>query len=255
MIPIKTPDEIKVMTEGGMKLTKIRDTLIKKIQAGVKPLHLDILAKKLISEAGGSPSFMTVAGYKWATCFSINEGVVHGIPGEDPLKEGDVVGLDIGLLYKGLHTDTSETKFLNNQEPITKNQIKTEKFLNTGKLALEKAIKQVQPGNRIGHISQAIQTTVEGAGYNVVHALVGHGVGRQLHEPPQIPGLVTKPIEKTPILKPGMVLAIEVIYNMGKGEIVYKNKDGWTLVTKDGSISGLFEHTVLVSAKGPVILT
>lgn len=265
MNQVKSPSELKKMREGGKKLGAIRDQLLEKIAPGVTPLEIEKLAQLLIRKAGGTPSFMIVNGYKWATCISVNDGVVHGIPTKVPFSSGDVVGIDVGLLYQGLHTDTSWTILVQNQnshpkdgQPLAeklKNQNEIEKFVKSGEIALKKAIDQAKPGNRVGHISQAIAETVEGAGYSVVRSLVGHGVGRVLHEPPQIPGILTQSIEKTPPLLPGMVIAIEVIYNMGRPEITYKNTDGWSLVTADGSLSGLFEHTVAITAEGPIVLT
>lgn len=250
---VKSAAELEMMAEGGKKLAKIRDHLLEELRVGAVPLQIDNLAKKLIADEGGTPSFMTVKDYQWATCININDMVVHGIPTLEPLKEGDVVGLDVGLLYKGFHTDTSWTKIV--QSSKFKVQSEVGNFLKTGEEALEKAIAQTKPGNRVGQISKAIQDTVEQAGYSVVRSLVGHGVGKALHEGPQVPGVLTRPINRTPELVPGMVLAIEVIYNMGRAEILYKNEDGWTLVTADGSISGLFEQTVEISETGPIVLT
>ncbi len=250
---IKSPKEIQIMRSGGKKLHSIRERLLQEINPGVVPLAIDELTKKLISVAGGSPSFMTVGDYKWATCISTNDGVVHGVPTDEPFQEGDVVGLDVGLLYQGFHTDTSWTKIV--QSSQLEVDSKTKNFVKTGEKALKKAISQAKFGNRIGHISCAIQDTIESAGFSVVASLVGHGVGKRLHESPQVPGLLTKPLKKTPELEIGMVLAIEVIYCLGKPELVYKNDDHWSLVTADGSLSGLFEQTVQISENGPIILT
>ena len=258
---IKSTSELQLMREGGERLAKIRDRLLEELKVRAVPLQIDNLAKKLITEADAIPSFMTVNNYQWATCININDMVVHGIPTQVPLEEGDVVGLDVGLIYKGYHTDTSWSAEVKSQSirqaQDEKSKVKSEieTFLKIGEEALNKAIKQARPGNRIGHISKAIQETVESAGYSVVRSLVGHGVGKTLHEPPQVPGILTKPLDKTPELVPGMVLAIEVIYNMGGEQIVYKNEDGWTLVTADGSISGLFEHTVEIGKNSPIVLT
>jgi methionyl aminopeptidase len=253
MSVLKKQVDIDIIIAGGKILHEIKQKLIAEIQVGKVPLHVDNLAKKLIKDAGGSPSFMTVGDYKWATCISVNDEVVHGVPDLDTFQEGDVVGLDVGMEYKGWHTDTSYSIRIKNQKSKIKDNI--DKFLDIGQLALKKAIAQARPGNRIGHISKTIQDIVEGSGYSVVKTLVGHGIGRELHEAPHIPGILTKKIEKTPLIEIGMALAIEVIYNMGRPEIVYKNDDGWTLATDDGSISGLFEETVLVTQKEPVILT
>ncbi|HCM38020.1 MAG: Methionine aminopeptidase [Candidatus Gottesmanbacteria bacterium GW2011_GWB1_43_11] len=253
MSEIKTAAELELMRTGGQKLHMIREKLLEEIKVGVEPLQIDALAKKLIQESGATPSFVTVGDYKWATCICVNDAVVHGIPTTKSLVWGDVVSLDVGLLYQGFHTDTSWTKIVRSLKLVVPSE--TEKFVKIGEIALEKAILEAKPGNRVGHISKAIQEIVEGAGYSVVKTLVGHGVGRQLHESPHIPGLLTQPLERTPELKTGMVLAIEVIYNMGGPEIVYKNDDGWTLATADGSLSGLYEQTVAVTPTGPIVLT
>lgn len=247
------------MYEGGKRLKRILETLLSHVKPGVTPLELDTLAEKLIAEAGGAPSFKTVGDYKWSTCICVNDCVVHGIPKEIPFKAGDIVGIDVGMLYQRYHTDTSWTvlvkdpvRQLPDQDP---NEIKIDKFLETGKEALEKAIKQVQPGNRVGHISQAIQRTVEGAGYSVVRELVGHGVGKKLHEDPEVPGYVKRPIEKTTLLSEGMTLAVEIIYNKGKPEVYIDEDDGWTIYSKDGTLAGLFEKTVMVTHHGVSVLT
>lgn len=253
MAHIKTTAEIEVMKQGGAMLSKIRDRLLDEVKVGVTPLEIDALAFELIKKTGGTASFLTVKDYKWATCISVNDVVVHGIPTSEPFKEGDRVGVDIGLLYEGYHTDTSWSKVIDDSQ--SGDYSKVENFLKIGEKALEKAIGQAKVGNRIGHISKAIQDTVEGAGYSVVKSLVGHGIGKKLHESPQVPGILTGKIEHTLSLQQGMVLAIEVIYNQGKPEIVYKNDDGWTLASEDGSLSGLFEDTVLITEKEPIILT
>lgn len=253
MSGIKTAAEIEIIKQGGKQLGAIRDELLAHIKAGTIPIDIDNLAKKLIKEAGGTPSFMTVNDYQWATCISVNEGVVHGVPDHRPFKDGDVVSLDVGLLYKGWHTDTSWTKLVSSSQSAVNSNI--EKFLRVGEEALKKAIEQARPGNRIGHISRVIQETVERAGYSIVKSLVGHGVGKTLHEEPQIPGFLAGDIKKTPELKVGMIIAIEVIFAQGRGVITHANNDGWTLVTKDGSLAGLFEETIWVSDQGPRVLT
>lgn len=248
MMKIKTIEDIKVMSEGGRLLGNILKALLQEAKLGVKTKDLDNLAQNLIEKIGGKPSFKTVKGYKWATCMCVNNEVVHGIP-NDVLSEGDVLCIDIGLFYKGFHTDTAWTKLIKNQKEES-----IERFLAAGKRALYKAINQVRIGNRVGHISKAIQETIEEGGYSVVKALVGHGIGKKLHEEPQIPGFLTSDIKATPQLEEGMVLAIEVIYNEGSDQVMHKN-DGWTIVTKDGSNSAVFEHTVVVTKEGAQILT
>ena len=183
----------------------------------------------------------------------VNDVVVHGIPKKNEiLKDGDILGVDAGLLYKGFHTDISTSRIVG----ILKDK-KDQDFLMTGKLALEDAIKLAVPGNFVADISQSIQTNIEKKGYGIVRQLVGHGVGKKLHEDPQIPGWVQKgrKREDSEQLKPGMTIAVEIIYTMGSEKIVYKNRDGWTIGTEDGSKAGLFEKTIAIEKQGPRIIT
>ncbi len=257
MSAVKTPQEIEDMREGGKKLGDILIELLEFAKPGVTLLDIEHLANDRIQKSGGSPSFTTVKDYKWATCLCINDVVVHGVPSPYVIKEGDVLTVDIGLLYKGFHTDTAWTKIVisDKREAVSEEEKKKEKFLKAGEEALWKAIGEAKVGNRIGHISQAIQTTIEGAGYSIVRTLVGHGVGRELHEAPQVPGMVRGPIEETLALQEGMTIAIEVIYAEGEGAVVYDNPDGWSIGTKDHSLSAVFEHTIAVTASEPLVLT
>ncbi len=257
MIPIKTPQEIKIMEKGAKILAKALFEVLQYAKPGVSELELDLLAEELITKQGGEPGFKKVEGYKHTICISTNDVVVHGIPTDYRLKEGDIVGIDCGVFLEGFHTDMSETVRISNiQYPISNIQNdKVDEFLDTGEKALELAIQQVRPGNRIGHISKTIQMIVEGGGYSVVRELIGHGVGRELHEDPEVPGYLSGKIDNTPLLKEGMVIAVEIIYNMGRKEVVYSGKDDWTIKTKDGSLSGLFERTVAVTKEGHRILT
>jgi len=250
MIHIKTPKEIARMQKGGEILAQTLWEVLNRIRPGVSELEIDALAEKLIKEKGGEPGFKKVEGYKHTICVSTNDVVVHGIPNEYKFKEGDVIGIDCGVFYEGFHTDMSETIRVD----LTA-QDRTDKFLKAGKKALEAGIRQAVSASHIGDISKAIQDIVEVQnGYSVVRSLVGHGVGRKLHEDPEVPGYLVGPISKTPLLKEGMVIAIEVIYNMGGPDLVLDN-DGWTLRTKDKSLSGLFERTVAITSHGPLILT
>ncbi|HSX40514.1 MAG TPA: type I methionyl aminopeptidase [Candidatus Saccharimonadales bacterium] len=256
MIDYKTTEEITIMKTGGKILSDVLFAVLKHAKEGITELELDGLAEKLIIEAGGEPGFKKVKGYKHTICVSTNEVVVHGIPSSYKLKAGDVVGIDCGVFYKGFHTDMSETiKIQNSKFKIQNEKNEVDVFLKTGKKALEEAIQVAKPGNRIGHISQTIQRIVEGGGYSVVRSLIGHGVGRHLHEEPEIPGYLDQPMSKTPLLKTGMTIAIEVIYNMGKPDVVYAGSDGWTISTRDGSISGVFERTIAITGNGMQILT
>lgn len=243
-IPLKTPQELEIMKEGGKISARVLDSVLAAAQPGISTLELDALAEKLILKAGGKPSFKGFDDYPFATCVNINEGIVHGLPTKRKLKAGDVLTVDLGVFYKGLHTDNART--------VEVGSSKLEEFLAVGQKALEEAIKKCQVGKTVGDISHAIQTTVEKAGYNVVRELGGHGVGKNLHEPPFIsefgsPG-------EGPKLAVGMTLAIEVIYTSGSGKIELLD-DGWTVITADGSLAGLFEHTVAVTKRGPIILT
>jgi methionyl aminopeptidase len=251
MIHIKTPQEIEIMATGGKMLAETLSAVMDAAKPGISEIALDQLAEKLIREKGGEPGFMKVQGYKHTVCMSTNDVVVHGIPTAYTLMPGDIVGIDCGIFYKGFHTDMSESKIIPGGTEDTAKTL----FLETGKRALEVGIKKAISGNRVGDISKTIQSIVEGAGYSIVRGLVGHGVGRNLHEEPEVPGFLSGSIGKTPLLKEGMVIAIEIIYNMGGKDVVYSNKDGWTISTADSSLSGLFERTVAITKSGPRILT
>lgn len=248
MITIKTDKEMEIMAEGGAKLGRVKRGLKAAVKAGVTGMDIERLAQKLIKEEGAEVSFDKVPGYSWATCISVNEGLVHGIPMESMVfKKGDLVSVDVGLYYKGFHSDTSISVGI---DLTPENQ----KFLNIGQMALEKAISKAKAGNYIYDISQAIESTIESAGYTTIKALVGHGVGHELHEDPQIPCFVPGRISDSPKIEKGMVLAVEVMYAMGSDKVEVL-EDGWTIAMRDGKISGLFEETVAVTGKGTKILT
>lgn len=252
-LTIKTGAEIEIMAEGGRRLAEIRKRIVEAVRPGVTTLELERIADKLIVKAGGQASFKMVPGYSWATCINVNSVVVHGIPDNYKIKSGDKVGIDVGFFYKGRHTDTSIT-VLANPKPQASSP-KNIRFLEVGRLALKKAIGKARVGNRVWDLSEVMQTTVEQAGYSVVRALTGHGVGKKLHEEPAIPCFVVGERKYSVELKAGMVVAIEVMYNEGSSEVKYVNDDGWTIGTADGKISGLFEDTVAVTNQGPVVLT
>jgi len=249
MITIKTAREIKAMREGG----RITAAALKKILAAARPgavlRDLDRLADEEISRGGGEPAFKRVEGYSFATCLNVNEGIVHGIPNGRELKEGDLLSADLGTYYGGLNTDCSWTVYVGDEEQAPPRKLA---FLETGREALARAIAQAVPGKRVDHISAAMQEVIEAAGYRPADTLVGHGIGKDLHEDPQVPCLVRS--GKGPELKEGMTLAIEAIYTEGPPNLKIE-EDGWTLATEDGGLSGLFEHTVAVTAEGPIILT
>ncbi len=255
MIDLKTKDEIEIMRVGGKILAEVLKEVLDHVKAGVSELELDKLAEELILQKGGEPGFKKVKGYKHTICISTNDVVVHGVPTEYKLKEEDVVGIDCGVYYKGFYTDMAQTVRIQSSEFRVQNSDEVDNFLKTGEKAMWEAIKVARVGNRVGDISKAIQEVVEGQGYSVVRSLIGHGVGRKLHEEPEIPGFLDEPIDKTPKLNIGMTIAIEVIYNMGKSEVVYSNGDGWTIKSKDKSLSGLFERTIAITNEGTIILT
>ena len=283
MINVKTPGEIKTMREGGRILSSVLLQLLKNIKPGISEIEIDKMAEKLIREKGAEPGFKKVEGYRYSTCISTNNTVVHGIPTNYKFKAGDVVGIDCGVFYKGFNTDMAQT-ILVGAEAASKNfrvpnagnsssksnaynasvhnenfesspRYKITKFLETGERALNEAIKMAKEGSKVGYISKTIQSIVEEEGYSVVRSLVGHGVGRNLHEEPEVPGFLEGSIKETPVLKTGVTIAIEVIYNMGKSDVKYLNGDGWTIATEDESISGLFERTIAIAKNGPIILT
>lgn len=243
MIHIKSPQEIKIMQEGGKITTEALKRAIAAVKPGVKTVDIDKVAFEAITSLGGEPSFMKVDGYKFTTCINVNAGLVHGLPNDYVIKSGDLVKVDIGTFLKGYHTDLSYTLEVETN--------KEERFLTIGKTAINAGIKAFLVGNRVGAISNALQAVIEGAGYTVSRELVGHGVGKELHESPYVPGY-GKPHEG-PEIKEGMVFAIEAIYQKGSPAIKVLS-DEWTIVTKDGSLAGLFEKTVAATKEGPLIL-
>ncbi len=236
------------MADGGKILGQIKKELAAMVKEGVSSMDIEEKATELINASGGEASFKKVPNYHWATCVNVNAGLVHGIPSKEVVfHKGDLVSIDVGLFYRGFHTDTSISVGVN----LTK---ANQKFLEAGMEALKHAIASARPGNRIFDISMAIQETIEKAGYTPIQALVGHGVGKNLHEEPAIPCFVAGPMAKSPTVVPGMTLAIEVMYTQGRPEIKIEN-DGWTISVRDDKISALFEETVAVTRHGPIVLT
>jgi methionyl aminopeptidase len=236
------------MAEGGKKLSVVKNQLMEAVKVGVSAAEIEKLATEGIISQGGSPSFKMVPDYFWTTCINVNDGIVHGIPHKHLVfKDGDVVSVDLGMFYKGFHTDTSFSVYLGNDPKLVE-------MLAVGKKALKNAIGEARVGNLMADISYAIEKTLESAKLNPVESLVGHGVGRNLHEYPPIPCFVTGATSEQIKIEPGFVLAIEVMYVQGNPELV-TDSDGWTIRTKDGKISALFEETVAVTADGPLVLT
>ncbi|GAC1412206.1 MAG: type I methionyl aminopeptidase [Candidatus Doudnabacteria bacterium] len=249
---IKSKEEIKLIKEGGQILHRILRQAAAMVKPGMSTGELNDFAEKEILKAGGRPSFKNYGEkdnlFPAGLCTSINEVVVHGIPSKkELLKEGDIVGLDIGMEYKGLYTDTAISV------PVGKVDSEVQKLLEVTEKALQAGIKQAQPGNRIGDIGAAIQAYADKAGLGVVRDLVGHGVGHDVHEDPQVPNYGKAHTGRE--LKEGMVLAIEPMFTLGTYKLLFDEGDGWTISTADGKYSAHFEHTVAVTKGKPEILT
>ena len=242
----KSDEQVEIMKKAGKICAQALRKVLDEIKVGTYCKKLDIIAQSEIENMGASPSFKTVDNYAWTICTTINDQVVHGIPNDTRLQDGDIVGIDIGAFYKGFHSDLAITV------PVGKINKETEKFLAIGQDTLNKAIQKARIGNYIGDISQTIQNNIEGAGYSVVTSLTGHGVGRKLHEDPMVPGIGKR--GTGPKILKNMTLAIEVIYTQGSGDVVLE-KDGWTISSADGSLGGLFEKTVAIGQNGPIVLT
>lgn len=248
---IKTQSEIAIMDRAGKMLGEVLEETLKAVKPGVTEIELDRLADRLILEKGGFPGFKKVKGYVNAICVATNDVVVHGIPKERVLKDGDIIAVDCGVYLEGFHSDMAETVIVGKT-----NDKKIHRFLELGKASMYAGIAKAVPGNHVGDISKAIQDIVEKeGGYSVTRSLVGHGVGHELHEDPQIPGYLKGEIAKTPKLEAGMTIAVEVIYNMGGRDVEYEGSDDWTIVTRDGSLSAVFERTIVITKTGPKLLT
>ena len=242
MIILKTPDEIAVMAKASRVVAEALEVLMRAVRAGITTDELDRLAESEIRSRGAVPAFKGYRNYPKTLCASVNEQVVHGIPSKRVLKEGDIIGLDLGAIVGGFYGDSAVTV------PVGPIDEKTAHLVRVTKEALSLGIEQAVVGKRLSDISHAVQRHVEAAGYSVVTEFVGHGIGRQLHEEPQVPNY-GKP-GQGPRLQPGMVLAIEPMVNMG-GPAVRVLEDRWTAVTADGSLSAHFEHTIAIQPSGP----
>ena len=246
MIILKSRQEIEKMRKSNALVAAILEELKKKIRPGVKTIELDRLSEEMALKKGARPAFKGYRGYPYSLCTSVNSEVVHGMPSERELKEGDIVSLDFGILNDGYYGDAAVTVPVGEIAPAAK------RLLRVTEEALYRGIAEVRAGNRIGDISAAIQGHAEAAGYSVVRGLVGHGIGKNLHEDPQVPnyGSSGRGIE----LKAGMVFAIEPMVNEGTYRVDIL-RDGWTVVTADGKLSAHFEHSVAITENGPVILS
>ncbi len=246
MVILKSPSEIEKIRQSNVIVAEILEILCKRIEPGTDTLTLDKISEKLALARTARPAFKGYRGYPYSLCTSVNQQVVHGFPSRRPLKEGDILSMDFGIFYNGYYGDAAVTV------PVGKVSEAAQALMETTKQALFLGIEQVVPGKRLSDISHAIQSHVEAAGFSVVRKFVGHGIGKALHEEPQVPNYGKPGMGIR--LKPGMVLAIEPMVNAGSYE-VKTLEDGWTAVTKDGSLSAHFEHTVAITEDGPVILS
>lgn len=247
LIPLKTQEQVQSMREGGLILKETLQKVSEAVRPGVSTFELDQLAESfIVKHKDASPGFKGYHGFPATLCTSVNEEVVHGIPSKNTiLSEGDIIGIDCGVYYKGLYTDACLTVLVGKVAPEVSH------FVKITKKALDNAVKQVRPGGHIGDISAVIQKTLDEQGYSPIVECTGHGVGVDLHEPPEI---LNAGLRGTgPVIKPNMIFAIEPISAMGSGKVKTAS-DGWTIFTADGSLSAHFEHTVLVTEKGVEIL-
>jgi len=247
MIILKSRQEIEKMRRAGLIVADVLDGIRELIRPGVTTLALDEFAEKLITAAGAKPAFKGYRGYPKTLCTSVNEQVVHGIPARQVvLKEGDIISIDVGAIVEGFYGDAAKTF------PVGKISQEAERLMKVTEESLAKGIAEASSGKRLQDISSAVQRHVEANGFSVVREFVGHGIGRNMHEDPQIPNFGER--GQGPRLKDGMVLAIEPMVNRG-GSATLVLEDGWTAVTADGSLSAHFEHTIAIMPEGPWILT
>jgi methionyl aminopeptidase len=245
-IELKSPAELDIMRRAGAILQKVILEVVEAVRPGITTLELDKLAYDRIKQAGGKPAFLGLYGFPKTLCISVNEEVVHGIPGKRELAEGDIVSIDCGVKLKGFYSDTAYTVAVGKVTP------EVERLLEVTQRSLALGIEQCQVGNRLGDIGNAVQVCAEGAGFSLVKDYGGHGIGRALHEEPRVenfgrPGTGTR-------LKAGMVIAVEPMIAIGEGDTEVL-KDEWTVVTRDGSYAAHFEHTIAITENGPEILT
>jgi len=247
MIKVKKQKDINIMKEGGKILAKIIDELSKQVKPGVSAVELDRAGEALVLDYKAEPAFKGYGGFPSALCVSINaETIVHGVPTDYILKQGDIVSLDLGIKYRGFYSDMAVTLPVGEVDP------ETMRLLKTTKKALKIGIKKARDGNTVGDVGNTIQRFVEYQGFNVVRDLCGHGIGRNLHEEPQVPNYGKR--HKGEELKEGMVICIEPMVTMGDYRLI-KIGDGFGFTTKDGSLSAHFEHTVAITKNGGKILT
>ena len=246
-VTVKSAKEIELMREAGRLLEIVHDEMAKMIRPGISTMDINEYGDKVIRDLGCVPNFLNYSGYPASICVSVNEEVVHGIPRRDHiLKEGDIVSLDAGLIYKGYHSDAARTHAVGKIAP------EVQKLLDVTKQSFFEGIKYAKAGNHLFDISNAIDNYVTPFGYGIVQDLVGHGIGTSLHEDPQIPNFRQK--RKGIILVPGMTLAVEPMINMGTWKVKWLD-DEWTVISADHSVSAHYENTILITDGEPEILT
>jgi len=246
MVNIKTEKEIQTIKEGGRILATVLKELEKMVKPGVTTLELDRAAEALIVSMGAKPAFKGYDGFPYSLCASVNENIVHGYPSSYALKEGDIIGLDLGVLYKGFNTDMATTVAVGNVS------FEAKRLVDVAKKSLRLGIKKAKVGNTVGDIGNTVQRFVEDQGFGVVRELCGHGIGKELHEDPKIPNFGKR--QSGEKLVEGMVICIEPMVTMGDYTL-RKSDDGYGYATRDNSLSAHFEHTIVITEKGPRILT
>jgi methionyl aminopeptidase len=251
-IEIKSPREIDAMRRSGRIVGTVLRILSERIRPGMKTKELDVIAEKEMKKLGAESSFLGYRGFPANLCVSVNDEIVHGIPGDRVLKEGDIVSLDFGVVYQGYHGDAAVTVGVDGITPEAR------RLIEATQASLEKGIAAARAGANLGDVSAAIQTYAESRGYSVVREYTGHGIGRQMHEDPQIPNSTDPPYGLRPgagpVLKKGMTLAIEPMLNVGDWHTRVAG-DHWTVLTADGSLSAHFEHTIAIDDTEPEVLT
>ncbi|MCQ2010602.1 MAG: type I methionyl aminopeptidase [Sporolactobacillus sp.] len=247
MITRKTIEEINKIHIAGKIVARTLETLRQAIRPGISTIELDTLAERLIRDAGAEPSFKGYDGFTRSICTSVNDQLAHGIPGSYVLRDGDIISIDIGAKYEDFHADSAWTF------PVGTISETTRRLLETTEESLYKGIAEAKPEARLSNISHAIQRCAESSGFSVVRELTGHGVGRELHEEPDVPNYGRS--GRGPVLKTGMVLAIEPLVNEGSRDIWMVEDDDWTLMTQDGQPCAHFEHTIVITENGNEILT
>ena len=246
MIKLKSAREIELMSDSGKVAAMLLQEMERVVTPGITTAELDKIAERFIRDAGGEPAFLGYHGFPASICASVNEEVVHGIPGLRRLKEGDIISIDVGVCLKGYYSDTAVTL------PVGKISSRAGRLLDITRQSLHEGIAAMRTGGHLSDISHAVQKCAESGGYSVVYAYAGHGIGTEMHEEPQLPNF--GPPGHGPKLQKGMVLAVEPMVNAGGADVEVLD-DGWTVVTRDRSLSAHFEHSIALGEDGPVILT